>query len=269
MQLDNPIKAALRRGEPSFGSWLSIAHPVVAELMAESGLDWLVVDTEHGPIDLESSLNLAQAMKGTRCIPFVRLAANDPIWIRRCLDAGYRGLIVPMVNTAEAAAAAVRAAKYPPAGTRGIGLARAQGYGRQFEEYLARANDEIVVMPQIEHVQAVENVERILAVEGVDAVFVGPLDLSGSMGLLGQTDHPRMVAAIDTVLAACQRAGKPAGLYIGYPDLEQVRRRLAQGFTFLALSLDILMLARGCAELVAMANALRPKAPQADAHAAG
>ncbi len=257
MTLTNPVKAALEQGGISFGSWVTIASPVVAELMAESGLDWLAIDCEHGANDLESSLCLLQAMKATACVPFVRLPANDPIWIRRYLDAGFMGLIVPLVNTAEEAAAAVRVAKYPPVGIRGIGIGRAHGYGRGFAEYLEQANDEVMVVPQIEHIRAVENIDSILAVEGVDAVFIGPYDLSGSMGLLGQFDHPRMLEAMDTVLTACQSAGKAAGIHVVYPEPDEVQRRIAQGFRFIALSLDILMLSRGCDQLLAIGQTLR------------
>jgi 2-dehydro-3-deoxyglucarate aldolase len=257
MKLTNPVKAALQRGELSFGSWITISHPVVAELMAEAGLDWLAVDTEHGVNSLESSLCLVQAMKGTTCVPFVRLPANDPIWIRRYLDAGFLGLIVPLVNTAGEASAVVRVAKYPPYGRRGIGISRAHTYGRSFDHYMSHANCETMVVPQVEHVDSVENIDKILAVEGVDAVLVGPYDLAGSMGLLGQFDHPRMLAALDTVLEACERSGKAAGIHVVYPSMEEVQQRIEQGFRFIALSMDILMLSKGCTELLAFSEALR------------
>ena len=250
MTLTNPVKTTLAQGGISFGSWITIGHPIVAELMAGSGFDWLAVDCEHGANDLDSSVCLLQAMKSTPCVPFVRLPANDPIWIRRSLDAGFMGLIVPLVNTADEAAAAVRVATYPPLGHRGIGIGRAQEYGRSFEKYLKGANDAVMIVPQVEHVRAVENIEDILAVEGVDAVFIGPYDLSGSMGLLGQFDHPRMLEAVDTVLAACRRVGKPAGIHVVYPEPDEVQKRISQGFRFVALSLDILLLSRGCDDLL-------------------
>jgi 2-dehydro-3-deoxyglucarate aldolase len=259
MELRNPVKATLKRGGLSFGSWLTISHPVVAELMAESGLDWLAIDTEHGVNDLDSSLRLIQAMKGTECVPMVRLPANDPIWLRRYLDAGFLGLIIPMVNTADQARAALNAAKYPPVAGRGIGIGRAQGYGRTFDYYLAHANDEILVVPQIEHIQAVENIDSIVAVEGVDAVFMGPYDLSGSMGVLGQFDHPRMHEAMDKVLNACAKTGKAAGIHVVYPRPDEIERRIKQGFRFIALTLDTLMLSKGCDEMLAIAREHAPK----------
>lgn len=256
MRVANPVKATLKRGGLSFGSWITIAHPVVAELMAESGLDWLAVDAEHGVNDLETSLRLAQSMKGTACVPFVRLPANDPVWIRRHLDAGFVGLIIPMINSADEARAVVQAAKYPPMAGRGIGIGRAQGYGRDFDYYLGHANEETMLVPQIEHTRAVEDIDGILAVEGVDAVFIGPYDLSGSMGLLGQFDHPRMLQAMDKVLNACARAGKAPGIHVVYPKPDEVERRVRQGFRFVALSLDILMLSRGCDELLSVARGM-------------
>jgi 2-keto-3-deoxy-L-rhamnonate aldolase RhmA len=154
------------------------------------------------------------------------------------LDAGARGLIIPMVKTAAEAEAAVREAKYPPRGGRGFGYSRANLYGADFDSYIASANDEIAMVMQIEHKDAIANLDAILRVDGVDGVFIGPLDLSGSMGITGKLDHPQMVGALETYRSACRAQKKSAGLHIIRPDEENVRRALDQGYTMLALGLD-------------------------------
>jgi len=229
----------------SFGSWIQIGHPVVAELMAATGFDWLAVDLEHGAIDISQCLSLIQAIKGQRCIPMARLPYNDKIWIRRALDTGFMGLIIPMVNSGAEAADAVKAAKYPPQGERGIGYAAANMYGTHLEGCISKANADISVIAQIETSMAVKRVEEILAVDGINGVFMGPYDLSGSYGLLGQFDHPTMRAAYDKVLSACKRQNKLAGIHVVKPSVEEVRCRLEQGFNFIALSLDVAFLADG------------------------
>jgi 2-keto-3-deoxy-L-rhamnonate aldolase RhmA len=236
--MKNKLRRALLAREVTLGSWIQIGHPACAEVMARAGFDWACVDLEHGAIDLETTADLFRALGGFDCVPVARLPLNDPIWIHRTLDAGARGLIIPMVKTAAEAEAAVREAKYPPRGVRGFGYSRANLYGTDFEDYIASANDEIALVMQIEHKDAIGNLDAILRVEGVDGVFIGPLDLSGSMGITGKLDHPQMLAALEKYRAACRAHQKSAGLHIIRPGEENVRRALDEGYTMLALGLD-------------------------------
>ncbi len=236
--MKNKLRRALLERQVTLGSWIQIGHPACAEVMARAGFDWVCVDLEHGVIDLETTAAIFRALGGFDCVPVARLPLNDPIWIHRTLDAGARGLIIPMVKTAAEAEAAVREAKYPPRGGRGFGYSRANLYGADFDSYIASANDEIAMVMQIEHKDAIANLDAILRVDGVDGVFIGPLDLSGSMGITGQLDHPEMVAALDKYRAACRAHKKPAGMHIVRPSEASIRRALDEGYTMLALGLD-------------------------------
>lgn len=243
--MKNKFRRALLERQVTLGSWIQIGHPACAEVLAHSGFDWICVDLEHGIIDLETTGNIFRAVAGFDCVPVARLPLNDPIWIHRVLDAGARGLIIPMVKTAAEAEAAVREAKYPPRGTRGFGFSRANFHGADFDSYIASANDEIAMVMQIEHKDAITNLDAILRVDGVDGVFIGPLDLSGSMGITGQLDHPQMAAALEKYRSACRAHNKSAGLHIIRPDNLNVRRALEQGYTMLALGLDNVFMDQG------------------------
>jgi 2-keto-3-deoxy-L-rhamnonate aldolase RhmA len=236
--MKNKLRRALLEREVTLGSWIQIGHAACAEVLARAGFDWVCVDLEHGAIDLERAADIFRGLGAFDCVPIARLPLNDPIWIHRTLDAGARGLIIPMVKTAAEAEAAVREAKFPPRGVRGFGYSRANLYGADFETYIASANEEIAMVMQIEHKDAIANLEAILRVEGVDGVFIGPLDLSGSMGITGQLDHPQMLSALEKYRAACRAHKKSAGLHIIRPGPENVRRALDEGYTMLALGLD-------------------------------
>jgi len=231
----NTVKQKLAAGQPAVGTWLAMASPISAEHMAHMGWDWLVVDTEHSPVGFETTVQCFQAIATTDTIPMARVAWNDPTLIKRLLDAGALGLVVPMVNTREEAQRAVAAMKYPPQGFRSLGGGRCLFYG---DDYFAEANDQVLCIVQIEHIQAVRNAEEILSVEGVDACFIGPNDLAGSMGIkpdLGASD-PRHEEAIQEVLRAARKVGTPAGIHV--PTAEHVSKRIAQGFQFIALTND-------------------------------
>jgi len=255
--LADAIKATLRRDKVSLGSWMSMAHPSIAEILGRAGYDWVVVETEHTAIDNSETLRLIMAIEQSGAIPLVRLAWNDPIQCKAVLDSGAAGVIVPMVNTRADAELAVRSAKYPPLGFRGVGLARAQGYGERFADYVAGANDSTLVMVQIEHKDAVANIDDILDVPGIDGTFIGPYDLSMSMGLAGQLDHPDAVAARDRVLAATRAHGLAAGIHLVHPDraVDEVPRYVAQGYRFIALGTDILFLGDSARTLATRARA--------------
>jgi 2-keto-3-deoxy-L-rhamnonate aldolase RhmA len=250
------LREAIAAGRTTIGSWVTLAHPGTAEVMAASGFDWLVIDVEHGGYDLETATALIRAMQAVQpsCQPLVRITQNDTLEIRRCLDAGAYGVIVPMINTREAAQQAVAAAHYPPKGVRGYGFTRANRYGTEFAPHLEWAEREHTVVVQIEHVEAVEHIDEIVSVEGVDCAFVGPWDLSGSMGLPGQLDHPRVTSALERVVACCGEHGKAAGLLVTVPTPEAIAAASQRGFTFLALGVDALLLAHRCQEIVAAAR---------------
>lgn len=226
----------------TIGSWITLAHPAIAEIMAKAGFDWLTVDLEHSVITIREAEELIRVIDLCGVEPLVRLSANDPVQIKRVMDAGAHGIIVPMVKTRIEADAAVAAVYYPPKGVRSVGLARAQGYGTTFQKYREWLENEAVVIVQVEHIDAVNNLEDILSAPGVDGYFIGPYDLSASMGLPGQFDHPDIVAAIERVRQVGSVLGKPGGIHIVEPDIIQLEERIKEGFKFIAYSVDTRML---------------------------
>jgi 2-keto-3-deoxy-L-rhamnonate aldolase RhmA len=240
------LKEKLKRNEVCIGSWITLAHPAIAEILAKAGFVWLAVDLEHSVITIREAEELIRIIDLCGVAPLVRLSANDPIQIKRVMDAGAHGIIVPMVNTAAEAAAAVAAVQYPPHGRRGVGLARAQGYGTAFKSYKEWLRRDAVVIVQVEHIQAVENLKAILAVEGVDGFIVGPYDLSGSLGIPGDFEHPKMQKAMAALESGAEGFGKAPGIHIVEPDIKQLRRRIEKGYRFIAYSVDIRMLDVTC-----------------------
>jgi 2-dehydro-3-deoxyglucarate aldolase len=238
------LKSKLARGKLTLGSWITLAHPAIAEIMARAGFDWLVIDLEHSVITIREVEELIRVIALSGACPLARLSGNDPVQIKRVM--GAHGVIVPMVNSAFDARQAVEAVRYPPEGRRGVGLARAQGYGSSFERYREWVNQESVVIAQVEHIEAVNNLEAILVVEGVDGFIVGPYDLSASLGVPGQFDHPSVKKAMEKIRSVGIDSGKAAGIHVIEPDVEEVRQRVDEGFNFVAYSLDIRMLDRAC-----------------------
>jgi 2-keto-3-deoxy-L-rhamnonate aldolase RhmA len=245
--MSREFRTRLKRGETLLGTMVTLASAASAEVLASAGFDWLFIDGEHGPLETRELNEILQAVSHkTACIVRVPEAAEVPI--KRALDLGAHGIIVPQVNTAEQAADVVRWSRYAPQGARGVGLARAHGYGQSFREYLNRANDEIAVIVQAEHARAVDNIEAIARVPGVDAVLLGPYDLSASLGLMGQIDHPNVVAAIRRVTDACRAAGMPLG-YFGV-TAAAVLPYAAPGYTLLVAGVDTLYLGNGAKALL-------------------
>lgn len=240
--MTNKFRKALLDRKLTIGAWMQIGHPSIAEIFARCGFDWLCVDLEHGVIDLEMMTNIFRAIERYDTVPIVRLPMNDPIWIHRSLDAGAKGLIIPMVKTAQEAELAIKEAKYPPRGVRGYGYSRANIHGIDFYDYIETANDEIAMVMQIEHKDAISNFEDIVKVDGVDALFIGPLDLSGSMGITGQIDHPDMVVALDKYKTVSKKIGKSFGMHIIRPNEETIKANIQQGYTMIALGLDTVFL---------------------------
>lgn len=230
--------------QPVFGTWLQSGNPVAAEIMAEEGFDFIAADMEHSDINEEALNAFVRAVK-PKTVPFARVRENDTISIRRALDCGAQGIFVPLVNTADQAAAAVAATRYPPEGVRGYAFCHANGWGRYFNRYITDDCRGIAVLTMVETRQAVENLDEILAVPGVDGLFVGPYDLSGSYGVPGRLDHPLMAEAKKRIIDACARHGKTAGQHIVNPTAGQVRAALDEGYTLLALGMDTQFILEG------------------------
>lgn len=240
------LKQRLDNRELTIGSWITIGHTSVAEIMAKAGFDWLTVDMEHSAITLDIAQQLIQTIELCGISPLVRVGYNDPNLIKRVMDAGAHGVIVPMVNTREEAERAVGSVKYPPRGFRGVGLARAQKYGADFEGYKTWNENESIVIVQVEHIKAVENLEDILSVDDVDGFIIGPYDLSGSLGVPGQFDHPDVVEALEEVKKVSERLNALSGFHVIPPDVKSFKEKVNQGYRFVAHSLDILFLGNGC-----------------------
>ncbi len=238
------FRTRLKRGDRLIGTIISLAAPEVVEIVAAAGFDWLFLEAEHAPLSPLDLQRLIIAAHGLPCV--VRLPNHDEIQIKRALDAGAAGIIVPQVNTAEQARAVVARAKFPPQGSRGVGVARANSYGYAVADYVARANEESAVIVQAEHIEAVGNLAQIAAVPGVDAIFVGPYDLSASMGKLGQLGDPEVVAAIAKVAKVTLAAGLKLGFFAMSAEL--VAPQMASGFTLIACGVDTVFLAQRARE---------------------
>lgn len=238
------LDALAAADRPLTGMWLCTGSPLVAEICAGSGLDWLLIDAEHSPNGLDSILAQLQAVRGYGPVPVVRLPALDVVTIKQYLDLGAQNLLIPMVDTAEQARQAVAAMRYPPRGVRGVGSALARvSRWNGFDSYLHTADETCSLTVQIESEEAVANVEEILAVDGVDAVFLGPSDLAASMGLLGQQEHPDVIRAVDHCLTAAHRVGKPAG--VNAFNESTAAHYLSAQARFVVIGADVTLLAQG------------------------
>lgn len=240
--ISNPVKKALLERKTTFGTWIQMGHPAVAEILAEAGFDWITVDCEHTDIDLKAFSSLACGISTKGSVPMARVRENDNLAIRQALDAGAGGVIIPLVNNAGEAKKAVASAKYPPEGIRGFAFCRANHWGIHFDDYVEKANSDIIVIAMIESRQAVENIDEILDVNGIDGIFIGPYDMSGSYGVTGQTDHPIMIEACRQVADSCRKHGKSAGIHIVKPSEASIKKALEEGFTFIALGMDTVFL---------------------------
>lgn len=242
------FRMRLRSGELLAGMMVTLAAPEVAELVAGIGFDWLFVDAEHSPLDPAQLQRVMQgAGKETPCL--IRLPSAGDVPIKKALDAGAAGIIVPQINSARAAEAVVRMAKYAPDGQRGVGVSRAHGYGMSFQEYVSSANDEVAVVVQAEHIEAVRHIDEIVAVPGIDAVLVGPYDLSASLGKLGQVDDPEVRAAIDRVTEACLKADVRLGIF--GMTAAAVKPYIDSGYTLIVAGIDTVLLGQAAAKLLA------------------
>jgi 4-hydroxy-2-oxoheptanedioate aldolase len=233
----NAFKRALAEGRTQIGLWTSLGTGTAAEILSGAGFDWLLIDTEHSPTELPMVLDQLRAMEGSATTPIVRPAWNDPVLFKRLLDLGVQSLLVPYVQSAEEARRAVAATRYPPAGIRGIAVVhRANRYGR-VKDYHVQANREMCVLIQIETRRALAELEAIAAVDGVDGLFIGPSDLAGDLGYLGNNRHPDAVAVFADACARARKVGKPIGILA--PVEEDARRYLEMGFTYVAVGSDV------------------------------
>ena len=248
---NNPVRRALLERRVTLGTWIQIGHPAVGEVLANAGFDWIAADMEHTDIDNTQFAALARGMHGRGVAPFARVGQNDTLAIRQVLDLGAQGVIVPLVHTAADAERAVAAAKYPPRGVRGFCFSRMNDWGADFDTYAASANNDIAVVVMIESREGVENIDAILAVDGVDGVFIGPYDLSGSCGVPGQTGHELVQAGCQRVLEACRVAGKAAGIHVVIPTQAAITKAIEDGFTFIALGVDTVFLGAGARDALA------------------
>lgn len=252
----NPVKRALREGKPQVGTWLSLGSPFAARYLARSGLPWLTVDMEHSHVDLGTAAAMFGAIADAGCVPLARVATGRHDLIKQVLDSGAMGIVAPMVMTPEEARQIVAATKYPPRGNRSVGGSlHALNYGASSDAYFARADDEILVVIQAEHIAAVEIADEIYAVPGIDAVFVGPNDLGASMRTAdgAPPDRATFEATLTRIREACARQGVASGIHV--QTIEQAQRRSAEGWQFLAVASELKFMLEGAS---AVAAALHP-----------
>jgi len=236
------FKDRLLKNEILLGSWITLAHPSIAEILASAGYDWLVVDMEHTTISIEQAGELIRVIDLCGVVPLVRLTSNSADQIKQIMDAGAHGIIVPMVCRVEDAINAVAATRYAPQGIRGVGLARAQKFGPGFDDYLQWQKNGPVVIVQIEHKDALDNLEEIFSVPGVDGFIIGPYDLSCSMGIPGKFEDPDFKKAVSKVLKTGLKMNFPAGIHIVEPDQVRLAQVIKEGYQLIAYSVDIRML---------------------------
>jgi len=236
------VKTQCRGKDRTIGSWITLNHPAIAEIMGDAGFDWLCIDLEHTVIDYSGAQQLIMAIQSKGLKAFVRVGENSPLIIKRVLDAGADGIIVPSVNSAEEARKAVSAVKYPPEGTRGVGLARAQNYGFNFDNYRDNKAKSVILIVQIEHFNAIRELDAILQVDGVDGTFIGPYDLSGSVGKPGQWDEPEVVDLLRTYEETVKKYDKLIGFHVVPIDYKLVIEKYDKGYNFIAYSFDAFFL---------------------------
>ncbi|MCK5021591.1 MAG: hypothetical protein KAS32_31575 [Candidatus Peribacteraceae bacterium] len=243
------LRKRATHGEILAGTWLTLGSSITAEIAGHSGFDWCLLDLEHGLGGYSALLYQMQALVGTNTVPVIRITNNDPSLIKRALDIGAAGIMVPCVNTKEDAEQIVKAMKYPPEGFRGMDPgSRAALYGMDFDDYYPKGNRELLTIIQIESAEGVKNVDEIAALDGVDVLFVGHVDLSLDLGHFSQLDHPEVIEAERKVLEACKKHSKVAGLLLSQP--ENINQSINKGYNFIALSSDLGMIAKSMSEFV-------------------
>lgn len=236
------LKENLKNNKLSIGSWLTIPHQSIVEILSTAGFDWLTIDMEHSPISIETIMNLIGHIQGNGMQALVRVSKNEEVPIKRVLDAGADGIIVPMIKNKIEAIRAVNFIKYPPKGKRGVGLNRAQKYGTAFKEYKEWVDKNIVLIIQIEHIDAVNNLDEILSLEDVDGIIVGPYDLSASMGYPGEYEREDVKIALKKIDEITKKHNKPLGFHVVESNHQKVLEKINKGYSFIAFSLDFFFL---------------------------
>jgi 2-keto-3-deoxy-L-rhamnonate aldolase RhmA len=251
------LKEKLRQRERLFAGWVSYAHPSITETFARAGFDFIAIDMEHATISLEQAQRIiaASQSEGVPCLPRPVSHSND--WIKPLLESGADGLLVQMVNTAEEIESLIGHLKYPPVGCRSYGVNRAQGYGFDFDSYIKNWNETSTFIIQVESIQAVENIENLLAFNEVDGVMIGPYDISGSLGVPGQTSHPLVIEASRKVISACNRFGKSCGTQVADASIESVRDLFDLGYTYAILGSDLFVLWKWAEQMAGLIKSMR------------
>jgi 2-dehydro-3-deoxyglucarate aldolase len=242
--LNTTLKTKLKNNELTIGSWVTIGHPSVIDVLANAGFDWLTIDMEHTSIDYSIAHVLISTIQSHKMAALVRVSKNEEVYIKRVLDAGADGVIVPMINNKADAKKAVEYVKYPPEGKRGVGLYRAQKFGLNngFEDYKKWLSENAVIIVQIEHIEAINNIDEIISTIGIDGVIIGPYDLSGSMGIPGDFNQKEFKDAIKKVIYTCENKNIPFGFHVIDPSSDKLQEKIDDGHTFIAFSTDFLFM---------------------------
>ncbi|MDC1066094.1 aldolase/citrate lyase family protein [Candidatus Pseudothioglobus singularis] len=228
----------LKNNNLTIGAWITIYNPSIAEIFANAGFDWVVIDLEHSSINLSEAENLIRVVELSGATPLVRLTSNDSDQIKRVMDAGSHGVIVPMVKTLKDVQNAINSVKYPPVGVRGVGLARAQRWGNEFDNYLKWLENDSIIIVQIEHIEAVDNLDEIFSSDGVNGYIIGPYDLSSSMNMPGDFTNPDFIKVIEKIRNKAHEHNLCGGIHIVEPNIEELHERISEGYKFIAYSLD-------------------------------
>ena len=244
------LKKKLKNNNLTIGSWITIGHPSIPEILSNAGFEWLTIDMEHNSIDKSMMQNLISVIQSKNIAALVRVDKNEEVTIKHALDAGADGIIIPMVNNKEDAMRAIEYAKYPPIGKRGVGLSRAQNYGYDFEDYKKWQEENLVIIAQIEHIDGVNNLREIIGVDGIDAVIIGPYDLSGSLGYPGDFTKLELKTALNNVKNICKESCFPLGYHVVDPNPELVKSKINEGFTFIAFSTDFYFMGNNSIEMM-------------------
>lgn len=236
------LKQRIRSNQLTIGSWITIGHHSIVEIMSNGKFDWLAIDMEHSPISHEKCQELILAIQSKNISPLVRVSSNNSVEIKKAMDSGATGIIVPMIMSEKDVFKAINSIKYPPNGKRGVGLARAQDYGFGFQNYNKWQKNSSIVIAQIEHIEAVNNIEKIISINELDALIIGPYDLSSSMGYPGELNHKEVLDAINRIEEACRKKEFPFGFHIIEPDQKILKEKIRNGYNFLGFSLDFLFM---------------------------
>lgn len=251
------LKKQMEERKKVFAAWTSFGHPSISEVFSRIGVDFVGIDLEHSTISLEQAQQIISVCHSSGTLALPRIASHNMEMVKRVLDSGADGIIAPMVSHPSEVEKLIGWCKYPPLGQRSYGVARAQGYGFDFEEYTRSWNESSILIIQIESIQSVENAEELLNFGEVDGAMIGPYDISGSMGAPGQLDHPDVLEACKRVISACQRSGKPCGIHLVEPSLKSVQNAFSDGYTFVVLASDLFVLWKWSASMKDLIEKIR------------